>query len=71
MHELGIVSGILETVTAAAREAGAWRGGAVLLRGREEFDLDRFHVRCPACGGRDTHLLRGRELDLVSMEVES
>lgn len=115
MHELGIVSGILETVTAAAREAGASRVVAVSLRigdlrevvpesldfawevlteedpincgckleveeihprsrclaCGEEFDHDRFHVRCPSCGGRDTHLLRGRELDLVSMEVES
>ncbi len=32
MHELGIVSGILETVTAAAREAGASRVVAVSLR---------------------------------------
>ncbi len=32
MHELGIVSGILETVTAAAREAGASRVVAVTLR---------------------------------------
>ena len=32
MHELGIVSGILETVSRAARDAGALRVIAVTLR---------------------------------------
>ena len=36
-----------------------------------EFDHDRFHVRCPVCGSDGTRLLRGRELDIVSMEVET
>lgn len=36
-----------------------------------EFDHDRFHLRCPACGSMQTRLLQGRELDIVSMEVET
>lgn len=115
MHELGIVSGILEVVSAAARDAGASRVVAVSLRIGDlrevvpdsldfawevlteedpltegcalnveevhprsrcracgtEFEHDRFHLRCPSCGDRDTELLAGRELDLVSMEIES
>ncbi|MCI7730121.1 hydrogenase maturation nickel metallochaperone HypA [Enorma burkinafasonensis] len=114
MHELGLVSGILETVTAAAREAGALRVVSVTLRigdlrevvpesldfawevlGEEdpltagselvveevhprsrclacgaEFDHDRFHLRCPVCGSAATTLLAGRELQIVSMEVD-
>lgn len=37
----------------------------------EEFAHDRFHLRCPACGSAQTRLLQGRELDIVSMEVET
>lgn len=37
----------------------------------DEFDHDRFHLRCPACGSLQTRLLQGRELDIVSMEVET
>lgn len=37
----------------------------------EEFAHDRFHMRCPACGSGDTHLECGRELDIVSMEIET
>lgn len=37
----------------------------------EEFAHDRFHLRCPLCGSADTHLLQGRELDIVSMEIET
>lgn len=36
-----------------------------------EFDHDRFHVRCPRCGSAATTLLRGRELDIVSIEIET
>lgn len=115
MHEMSIVSGILETVTAAARRAGALRVVAVSVRigdlrevvpesldlawevlceedaltdGCElkveevhprshcracgaEFAHDRFHLRCPVCDSSDTQLVAGRELDLVSMEIES
>ena len=37
----------------------------------ETFGHSRFHVRCPACGSADTELLHGRELDIVSVEVET
>ncbi|MDO4437396.1 MAG: hydrogenase maturation nickel metallochaperone HypA [Coriobacteriaceae bacterium] len=36
----------------------------------EEFCHDRFHMRCPACRSADTRIEQGRELDLVSMEIE-
>lgn len=114
MHELGLVSGILETVGKTAREAGASRVVSVSLRigdmaevnpetmefawdvlceddplcveatlevayvhpssvcldCGEEFEHDRFHLRCPACGSADTVLITGREMDIVSMEIE-
>lgn len=34
------------------------------------FDHDRFHCRCPECGSANTRLLRGRELEITSMEIE-
>lgn len=37
----------------------------------EVFEHDRFHVRCPSCGSANTHLVHGRELDIVSMEIET
>lgn len=37
----------------------------------EEFSHDRFHLRCPKCGDARTCVLQGRELDIVSMEVET
>ena len=36
-----------------------------------EFDHDRFHLRCPVCGSGQTLTLCGRELDIVSMEIET
>ena len=36
-----------------------------------EFEHDRFHRRCPECGCGDTELLRGREMEIVSIEVET
>lgn len=36
-----------------------------------EFDHDRYHLRCPSCGSGQTLVLRGRELDIVSMEIET
>lgn len=115
MHELGIVSGILDVACKTAREAGASRVVSVTVRigdmcetvpeamdfawealreedpltlesqmivervhprsacvhCGEEFDHDRFHCRCPKCGGGQTMLLRGRELDIVSLEIET
>lgn len=35
------------------------------------FDHDRFHCRCPECGSAETRLLHGRELDIVSLEIET
>ena len=114
MHELGLVSGILDVCTKTAREAGASRVVSVLLRIGDmaevnpesfdfawdvlreddpltaettvvveyvsprsvcsacgkEFEHDRFHLRCPACGSRETRLVAGREMDIVSMEIE-
>lgn len=114
MHEMGIVSGILESVISVARTHGASRICQVNLRIGDirevvpetlmfawevlreddpltqdcelafeevhpksvctacglEFSHDRFHLRCPACGSAATKLLQGRELDIVSIEVE-
>lgn len=36
-----------------------------------EFDHDVRHLRCPACGSGDTRLVHGRELDIVSVEIET
>lgn len=36
-----------------------------------EFEHDRFHCRCPRCGGGRVRLVRGRELDIVSIDVET
>lgn len=36
-----------------------------------EFDHDRFHCRCPKCGSGQTITERGRELDIVSIEIET
>lgn len=115
MHELGIVSGILDVACKTAREAGASRVVSVTVRigdmcetvpeamdfawealreedpltlesemivervhpcsacvqCGEEFDHDLFHCRCPKCGSGQTMLLRGRELDIVSLEIET
>ena len=115
MHEIGIVTGILESVTKVARDAGASRVFKVNLRigdmrevvpeamelawevlceddpltdGCElaveevhpescclacgaSFAHDRFHLRCPACQSAETQLVHGRELDIVSIEVET
>lgn len=114
MHEMSIVSGILESVTEVARRAGASRLCQVNLRigvmrevvpeamdlawevlceedpltdgckltvedvypesvcnaCGERFTHDRFHLRCPVCGSADTRLIHGRELDIISIEVE-
>ncbi|MED9893915.1 MAG: hydrogenase/urease maturation nickel metallochaperone HypA [Collinsella sp.] len=37
----------------------------------EVFDHDRFHCRCPQCGGANVRLLHGRELDIASIEIET
>ena len=35
-----------------------------------EFEHDRFHRACPACGSYETLLVAGRELEIESIEVE-
>ena len=35
-----------------------------------EFEHDRFHLLCPACGCARTMLLSGRELEIASMDVD-
>ena len=38
---------------------------------REEFKLDRYFLTaCPRCGEKAKELVSGRELDIVSMEVD-
>ena len=37
----------------------------------EVFNHDRFHCRCPQCGGANVRLLHGRELDIASIEIET
>lgn len=115
MHELGLVSGILDVAIKTAREAGASRVVSVSLRIGDmaevneesmdfawdilreddpltaeatmeveyvhpqsvcvqcgnEFSHDRFHLRCPACGSGQTMLVAGREMDIVSLEIET
>ena len=35
-----------------------------------EFDHDRFHRTCPACGSYETRLVQGKELEIESIEVD-
>ncbi len=113
MHEMGIMSGVLDSVNTAAQNAGATRvlkinlnigdmteiiqdslefafevmsegtlsEGAELtiktvtprsicLDCGEEFDHDRFHRACPHCGSYSTSIIRGREMDIESIEVD-
>ena len=114
MHELGIMTGVLDAVTKSAHEAGAVRVLKVsisvgemteaiqdalefafealsdcdeFVKGAElsitmvkpksrcldcgaEYEHDRFHMVCPECGGYNTKLLAGRELQIDSIEVD-
>lgn len=113
MHEMGIISGVLDAVNASAADAGATRVFKVSLRvgqmteaiedalvfafealsegticeGAElaiewveptslcmecahEFAHDPFHRSCPECGSYETVVIAGRELEIVSMEVD-
>ena len=36
-----------------------------------EFEHDRFHCRCPKCGGSNIRLIHGREMDIASIEIET
>ena len=35
-----------------------------------EFDHDRFHRSCPACGSFETRITAGKELEIESIEVD-
>ena len=43
---------------------------SVCLECGEEFDHDRLHVICPACGSAFTQLMQGKELQVDSIEVD-
>lgn len=113
MHEMGIISGVLDAVTQAARDAHAESVTSVTLRigemteaiedalqfayealsegticegsklvidmvkprsvcleCMEEFEHDRFHRTCPACGSYETVIVAGRELEIACIDVE-
>ena len=113
MHELGIMTGVMEAVEKSAVQAGATKVLKVTLsigemteaiedslrfafevltegtmsEGAEleinmvtprslcldcgaEYEHDRFHMVCPECGGYNTKLLAGRELQIDSIEVD-
>ena len=114
MHELGIMTGVMEVVETSARQAGATGVTRVTLSVGEmteaiedalqfafevlreqselcsdaelqvnmvkprsrclecgaEFEHDRFHRFCPECDSFATELLRGRELQIDSIEVD-
>jgi hydrogenase nickel incorporation protein HypA/HybF len=36
-----------------------------------EYDADRMHPRCPACGSGKTLLTKGRELEIASFDIET
>lgn len=113
MHELGIMTGVMEAVEKSAVQAGATKVLKVTLsigemteaiedslrfafevltertmsEGAEleinmvkprslcldcgaEYEHDRFHMVCSECGGYNTKLLAGRELQIDSIEVD-
>jgi len=113
MHEMSIVSGVIDAVVPSAEQAGATRVLAITLRigdmtevvdealefafealtegticeGAQlvvskvhprslcfecgnEFDHDRFHRVCPACGSYETRLVAGKEMEIESIEVD-
>ena len=76
MHELGIMTGVLDAVQTSARQAGAELDIAMVrprsrcLECGAEYDHDRFHMLCPECGSFATELVAGRELQIDSIEVD-
>lgn len=36
-----------------------------------EFEHDRFHLKCPACGSVATVVLQGKEMHIASIEVDT
>lgn len=112
MHELGLMTGIMDAVVKTAENAGADKVTEIKLTVGEmtevveeamvfafealsegticegakldltivhprskclecgaEYDHDRFHVRCPKCDSPFTQLLRGREMQIDSIEI--
>ena len=77
MHELGMVTGVVESVRQAAEANHADKVLKVSLSVGEsrcvecghEFTHDRFHVMCPECGGF-ADLIEGKELRIDSIEVD-
>lgn len=43
---------------------------SVCLECGNRFSHDRFHRTCPACGGYETTITAGRELEIASIEVD-
>ena len=37
---------------------------------RWQGEIDRMHIRCPACGGTDLQMIQGREFYVESLEVD-
>ena len=113
MHELGIMTGVMDSATMAAQQAGADKILKITLRigrmteaiedalqfafealaegtmaeGAEleiimvepesiclscgtEFEHDRFHMLCPDCGSPFIELMKGKELEIASLEVD-
>lgn len=114
MHELGIMTSVMDSVREVADQNGAEKLLSVTLRIGEmteaiedalqfafevlteedpfskgatlevhmvrprsiclecgcEFDHDRFHMLCPQCDSFATELLRGREMEIESIEVD-
>lgn len=112
MHELGLMTGIMDAVLQTADNAGADKVTEIKLTVGEmtevveealvfafealsegticegaqldltivhprsrclecgaEYDHDRFHMRCPECDSPFTELLRGREMQIDSIEI--
>lgn len=81
--QIGTLSGVVEEAFAFAFEALAadtMAAGAELVIERvpvacfcptcgREFETDTYTYLCPACGQASTEVRRGRELNLVSLEV--
>lgn len=113
MHELGIMTGVLQAVEESARQAGAEKvlkislsvgvmteaiedamrfafealSEGTMCEGAEleinmitpvsvcaecgaEYEHDRLHLLCPECGSSFTQLIRGKEMQIDSIEVD-
>lgn len=115
MHELGLMTSVMDAVRDAATQAGATKVISIdlsvgemteaigeclvfaydalaeqdeLFNGSQlnlnmvaprsrclecgnEFDHDRFHMSCPACGSFACELIAGRDLTIDAVEIET